>query len=232
MVALVQLPTRCRGRRVDRIELQRADATVAQALEELLRRAERTHAVVDQVHLHACALLCDQCVREAPADRVVLKDVRLHVDVVNRGCDGHEHGTVRIRPVLEQPDTIATDEGRSGHGLLDCEVPIEDSRVVGAALESDEDLATARGRERPAGTFDLRRGRRERCVRRDLGQGAAGRERQQQQYRGQMHEAHTGDRDPRQRRRRYGCAHTTHNAGRTRGGTISAVANRPFRQSA
>ena len=181
MVALVHLPARFRRRRVDRIELQRADAAVAQALEELLRRAERAHAVVDQVHLHAFALLCDQCVREAPADLVVLEDVRLHVDVVTRGCDGHEHGAVRVRPVLEQPDTIAADEGRSGHGLLDREVAIEDSRVVGAALESGEDLATARRRERPAGTFDLRRGRRGRCVRRDLGQRTAGRERQQQQ---------------------------------------------------
>ncbi len=86
-----------------------------------------------------------------------------------RGCDRREHGAVGVWPVLEQTHAVAADEGRSRHGLLDREVAIEDSRVVGAALESGEDLATARRRKRPAGTVDLRRGRRGRCVRRDRG---------------------------------------------------------------
>ncbi len=90
--------------------------------------------------------------------------------MVTRGGDGREHGAVGVWPVLEQTHAVAVDEGRSGHGLLDREVAIENSRVVGAAFESGEDLATARRRERPAWTFNLRRGRRGRRVRRDLGQ--------------------------------------------------------------
>ncbi len=160
-----------------RIELQRADAVVAQALEELLRRTERAHAVVDQVHLHALLLLCDQRIRKAPADVVVLEDVRLHVDVVACGRDGREHGAVRVRSVLQQAHAVATDEWRSRHRLLDREVAIEDPRIVSTALESGEDLAAARGRQRSTRTFDL-------CTAPiagdafawDVGQGAAPRE--------------------------------------------------------
>ena len=114
-------------------------------------------AVVDQVHLHALALLLDQGIREAPADLVILEDVGLHVDVVARRQDGREHRTIGVRSVLQQPDPVAGQQWAVGHRLLEREVTVEDVGVVGTALELLQDRLAARRRERPPCAVDLRR---------------------------------------------------------------------------
>ena len=174
MITLVHVPASLGRRRVDRIELQRADAAVAQALEELRRRAERADAVVDQVHLHALALLLDQRISEAQADLVVFEDVGLHVDVVACRLDGCKHRAVCLRPVHEQPDPIAGQQRAVGHRLLEREVAVEDVRLVGSPFERLQDRAAARRGQRTPWAVQLRG----RCcglhVRHDLGQRAAG----------------------------------------------------------
>ena len=83
--------------------------------------------VVDQVDLHAFALLGDQRIGELATDVVVLEDVGLHVDVVARPADRREHRRVRGRPVLEQRDGVAGGQRRSGNGFLEREVAVEDA---------------------------------------------------------------------------------------------------------
>jgi len=157
VVALVDVPPGLGGRRVDRVELQRADAVVAQPLEVLGGCAKRAHAVVDQVHLHALLLLLDQGIHEALADLVILEDVGLQVDVVARRQDGREHRAISVRSVLQQPDPVAGQQRAVGHGLLHCEVTVENTGVLGTPLELRQDRLAASRRKRPSRAFDLRR---------------------------------------------------------------------------
>ena len=67
MVAVVQQPGAPRRERIDRIELEHFDPSLRQPLEEGLRGADSTDAVVDEVHLDTARLLLQQQIGELPA---------------------------------------------------------------------------------------------------------------------------------------------------------------------
>ena len=144
MVALVHVPARLGGERVDGVELDRLDACVLQALEKRLRCGEAADAVVDQVDLDTLSLLCDQGVGEFPPGLVALEDVGLHVDVVACRGDRREHRRIGVRPVFEQRDPVAQAERAARDFLLEGQVAGERVRVVRPG-ESGQDLAAALG---------------------------------------------------------------------------------------
>ena len=145
------------------------------------------------------------------ADLVILENVGLHVDVVARPLDGREHRPIGIGAVLEQPNTIAGQQGTVGHRLFEREVAVENVGLFGAALEPLQDRAAARRRERPLRALDLRRFGGGRHIRHDPGERAAGSQGQQ----AQQHETivkspgigHAHHDDPSHRAGRYATAH-------------------------
>ena len=140
MVALIDLPTGLRRKGVHRIEFLHLDAGVNQALEEFARRRERAGAVIHQHDFDALRTARDQCVRKLPADIIVLDDVRLHQHVILRGIDRREHCLVSGRPVAQERGAVADDERRVGDGFLECEMAIEDARLLTARFQLVEDL--------------------------------------------------------------------------------------------
>ncbi|MNG09829.1 hypothetical protein D3C84_932650 [compost metagenome] len=158
MVALVQLPARSGGQGIDRVELHQPDTRLTQSVEECRRRGEGADAVVDQVDLHATALLGDQGVGEALPDLVVVEDVGFHVDVVTRAFDGREHRRVGLGAVLQQVDLVAVGERAAHQGLFDRQMQVEDVGLHAGGLEPVQDRLAARFGKRALGAIQLHRG--------------------------------------------------------------------------
>ena len=82
-------------------------------------------------------------------------------------------------PSIEQPDPIAGQQWAVGHRLLERQVAVEDVRLVGTPFELFQDRAAAGRGQRPPCAVQLGGRCRGLHVRHDLGQRAAGDERQQ-----------------------------------------------------
>src|SRR5581483_3055674 len=86
---------------VQRIEAQDMDAVAAHLIEELVRGADRTEAVVNNVDLNTLKLLVDERIGELLTDRIVGKNEGLEVDALPGLHDQAEHLSVRGGSVFQ-----------------------------------------------------------------------------------------------------------------------------------
>jgi hypothetical protein len=77
VVAVGDAPVTGAPHRVDGIELAHRDAAVGEALEELRRRGDGAHRIVDHGHSHALGGAAQQQVGDLGGHALVLEDVAL-----------------------------------------------------------------------------------------------------------------------------------------------------------
>src|ERR1700722_9711007 len=100
MIAMQRSPSKARGKRIDRVELDQPDSVRSHPIEEAARRKHRSEAIVDYVDLHALLLFRDQLVGELVPDLIAVENVGLEIDVMRRALDRGEHRAIRRGAVL------------------------------------------------------------------------------------------------------------------------------------
>ena len=159
VVALVHFPALAQRQRVDRVELQHANAAVLHLHKQRSGRKQRAHAVADQVDLHARTLLGDERSGKALAHFVVVKDVGFHMDVVARTFDGSQHGLVGGRPVAQQQHAVADGQRAADDGFFQCQMALKGIAVRRALRQPRQHGPALRRTQETMGTQQLRRQR-------------------------------------------------------------------------
>ncbi len=156
MVAIVDgeaAPTR---QWVGWIELHHTHAGRRQTVEEIGRRTDGAHPIIDHLDLDArSSLRCQQIAEMLAVVSDVLEDVVLEQQIAVRGANRCEHRRKRLVAIAQDLHAVAGDQGTLGDGLLERQVALERPSFGSLSRQAGQDGLGLACRQRTAGAQHL-----------------------------------------------------------------------------